>query len=364
MRPQKTNDYILIILIVLIFTFGAAILGSASLNLSKMKLGDAWYYLKHQLLYGGGLGIIGFFIGSGIYYRRYEKFAIVGMIIAIALLMLTFTPLAFEIKGAARWVQIGPLTFQPSEVLKLFFILYLAAWLAGSRDPNRQSLKGFMIFLVMLGLIMGLLLQQPATSAAIILAAVAMSMYFVSGSRVLYLFVTGFLLVAVLGLSVYLTPYRWARVQTFLNPGHNEQGSGYQVNQAKMAIGSGGLLGVGYGQSATKINYLPEPLADSIFAIVGEELGFVGSVTLIGLLLAIILRLFFIAHRATDQFGRLILVGFGSLIALQSFVNIAAISGILPLTGTPLPFISYGGTALAVYLTMIGIANNISKHSY
>lgn len=364
MRPGKTNDYMLIILTVLLLTFGAAILGSASSNLSKIKLGDTWYYLKHQFLYGGGLGIIGFFIGSVLYYRRYEKFAIIGMIIALVLLALAFTPLAFEIKGAARWVQIGPLTFQPSEVLKLFFIIYLAAWLAGSRDQNRQSLKGFMAFLVILGLVMGLLLKQPATSAAVILAVVAMSMYFVSGSRVLYLFVTGFLLVAVLGLSVYFTPYRWARVQTFFNSGQNEQGSGYQVSQAKIAIGSGGLWGIGYGQSVTKINHLPEPLADSIFAIVGEEFGFVGSVVLIGLLLALILRLFFIAHRATDQFGRLILVGFGSLIALQSFVNIAAISGILPLTGTPLPFISYGGTALAVYLTMIGVANNISKYSY
>ncbi len=148
-----------------------------------------------------------------------------------------------------------------------------------------------------------------------------------------------------------------------MNPEQNLQTTGYQANQAKIAIGSGGIWGVGYGQSTTKIHYLPEPLHDSIFAVIAEEFGFIGSITLISLLLMLVLRIFLVARKVRDKFGQLLLVGFGSLIAIQSFVNIGAISGLLPLTGTPLPFISYGGTALVVFMTIIGISNNIARYS-
>lgn len=364
LKIKKRNDYVIIILTILLVTFGMTILGSASSNLSQTKVGDSIYYLKHQALYGLSLGLAGFIMGSLVYYKRYKKLALIGISIGIVLLILTFTPLAFETKGAARSVHLNSITFQPAEPLKLLFIIYLAALLASAQKKHGQhTTGGFIAFLVIIGIIIGLLLKQPATSTAILLGVIALIMYFVSGSRIRYLIITAGLLITVLGIVIYMTPYRMLRVETFFHPEKNAQTSGYQVNQAKMAIGSGGLLGIGYGQSKTKIKYLPEPLADSIFAVVGEELGFIGSLTVISLILAFVLRLLVIARKTHDQFGALMLVGFGSLIGLQAAINIGAISGLIPLTGMALPFISYGGTALAVFMTMAGIANNISKYS-
>lgn len=361
---KKGNDYVIIILTILLVTFGMAILGSASSNLSQTKAGDSIYYLKHQTLYGLSVGLAGFIMGSLIYYKRYKKLALIGISIGVLLLMLTFTPLALEIKGAARSVHLGFITFQPAEPLKLLFIIYLAALLASTaHESKHHTTGGFIALLVIVGIIIGLLLKQPATSSAMLLGAIALIMYFVSGSRIKYLMITAGLLATVLGIVIYMTPYRMLRVESFFHPEQNAQTSGYQVNQAKMAIGSGGIWGVGYGQSKTKIKYLPEPLADSIFAVIGEELGFIGSLTLISLILALVLRFFFIARKTHDQFGALLLIGFGSLIGLQTAINIGAISGLIPLTGISLPFVSYGSTALVLFMTIAGIANNISKHN-
>ena len=164
-------------------------------------------------------------------------------------------------------------------------------------------------------------------------------------------------------LVIYATPYRRARIIGYLDQSANTQGTNYQLNQSLIAIGSGGITGAGYGQSATKTSYLPTPIDDSIFAVVAEELGFVGAGALIALFAMFAIRLFWLARKASDRFGRLLLVGFGMMIALQAFVNMAATSGLVPLTGVPLPFVSYGGTALAVFLTMSGIALNVSKYT-
>lgn len=362
MIKSRGNDYVVIVLAVLLITFGMAMLSSASSNLSQAHTGGTLYYVTHQLLYGVLPGTVLFLALSGIYYKRYEKLAVPLMALGVILLGLTLTPLAFTAKGAARWVQIGPLTFQPSEPLKLFFILYLAAWLASPKARDRQSHKGFIAFLAILGIVMGLLLKQPATSTALLIGVVATLMYVVSGARISHLIATLAIVVSGLIIAVWMAPYRMARIEAFMHPERNAQGSGYQASQAKMAIGAGGIWGVGYGQSTTKINSLPEPIGDSIFAVVGEETGFAGSITLLGLILALIVRIFIVAHETRDRFGHLLLVGFGSLIAVQSFVNIAAISGLLPSTGIALPFISYGSSALVVFMGIVGIINNISKH--
>ncbi len=359
----RGNDYVVVTLTVLLVTFGLAMLASASSNLSQLATGDTLYYLKNQLLYGLSLGIVGFVATSHIHYKKYERLAVFGMIFGIALLALTFTPLAFQAKGAARWVQVWSITFQPSEPLKLFFIIYLAAWLSGSRMRERHGHKGFVAFLVILGVVLGLLIKQPATSTAMLFGLIALIMYFSSGARFVYLPVILGLLAGGFALAVSLSDYRMARIEAFLNPEQNIQTSGYQANQAKNAIGHGKVLGIGYGQSTTKINYLPEPMGDSIFAVVSEELGFVGATSLIGLLFALITHIFILALKTREQFGHLLLIGFGSLIGIQSFVNIAAISGLIPLTGMSLPFVSYGSSALAVFITMMGIVNNISKNS-
>lgn len=355
------NDYVIVALAALLVTFGLAMLASASSHMAA-GTGDSLYYLKRQIMGGLGLGMLGFAIASHIRYKAYEQYAGLGLVIGIILLSLTFTPLGIAAKGAVRWVRVGPLSFQPSEPLKIFFIIYIAAWLANGRGQNRDARKGFITFLVILATIAGLLIRQPATSAAVLMIVVAGIMYFASGGRVTYIAMIGAIGVAALAIAIWMAPYRLARIKAFMDPEANRETSGYQVIQAKYALGSGGMVGRGYGESTAKLNYLPEPIGDSIFAVIGEELGFAGCMTLAGLLLALVVRLFLLAHATRDRFGKLILVGFGSLIAVQSFVNIGAISGLMPLTGMPLPFISYGSTALVVFLTMMGVANNIAKH--
>ncbi len=357
------SDYIIISAALLLVIFGLVMIASASSHLGQKLFHDSYYYLKHQLLYGFLVGLAGLVIASNIHYRAFEKIAAIILLLALLLLLLTFTRYGVAAGGAARWLKLGPVTFQPSELLKPALIIYLAAWLGKSEDRRRDLAKGFAPFIIVLGITMFMLLKQPATSTAAILAMIALIMYFISGARFTYILAVILLALITISIVIYYTPYRLERIKTFLNPEQDPQKSGYQITQAKIAIGSGKLLGVGYGQSTSKISILPEPLHDSIFAVIAEETGFVGAATLILLILILVLRMLVLANRSHDQFGQLLLVGFASLIALQSFVNIGAISGLLPLTGTPLPFISYGGTALAVFMTIAGIANNVAKYS-
>ncbi|MBI2024554.1 MAG: cell division protein FtsW [Candidatus Harrisonbacteria bacterium] len=360
---KRKPDYLILSCVGALVVFGLVILASASANLGQEKFSDSFYYLNHQLVHGFSVGLIGFFAGISIYYKRYQKFAFFLLLVSIGAVVLVFTPLGFKAGGADRWVAIGPITFQPAEIVKLTFIIYLAAWLARSSERYRNFKKGFLPFLALLAIVAAPLLKQPATTTVIIIAAAALIVYFVSGARFSYIFGAVVLGAAALGMIVYLTPYRLERITNFLQPNSDPLAGGYHLNQAQIAIGSGGLIGVGYGESTTKIAYLPEPIGDSIFAVIGEELGFVGSVSLIAIFAVLVLKIFLLAKRTGDKFGKFLLVGFGSIIGVQVFINIAAISGIIPLTGVPLPFISFGGTALAVFMTMGGVVVNISRYS-
>lgn len=362
MRAHKP-DYLIILCLAFLVIFGLVTLASASSNLGETKFNDSFYYLKHQVFYGLSVGLVGFLAAYKIYYRKYQKWAVFLLIFSIALLILVFTPLGFKAGGSERWVHLGPITFQPAEFLKITFVLYIAAWLAGDKERYRSFYSGFVPLFIIFGLIAGLLFKQPATTTVVIIVASALIVYFVSGAKLRYVLGMGILGAAFLAALIYITPYRFERILNFLDPNANPLGGGYHINQALIAIGSGGLTGVGFGQSTTKIQYLPEPIGDSIFAVVAEEMGFIGSLALIAIFAVFILRILLLAKKSKDRFGKLLLVGFGSLIALQVFVNVAAISGLIPLTGVPLPFISYGGTALAVFMTMGGIIVNISKYS-
>lgn len=357
-------DYFLLALIFLLVVFGLAMLSSASSNLGKIKFNDTYYYLKHQLLYGLSVGLIGFVAGYLIYYQRYRKLSLPFLLISIIFLVLVFSSFGVKANNATRWLSFGPISFQPAEIMKITFVIYVAAWLSNQKTKrDRSFFEGFLPLFLVSGLIAALLFLQPATSTVVILLFAGVAVYFLSGAKMKYIIAVGFIGTAVLGLLIYSTPYRRQRVLGFLNPQKDVQGANYQVNQALIAIGSGGVWGIGYGKSQSTVNYLPAAIDDSIFAIIGEELGFVGSASLALLFAFLVFRLFWLAHRSRDRFGRLILVGFAAIIALQSLVNMAAISGLIPLTGVPLPFISYGGTALAVFLTMSGIAVNISKYA-
>ncbi len=365
-------DYIFISCIAILVLFGLLMLSSASSDLGKIKFNDTYYYLKHQLLFGLSFGIIGFSLATFINYRFWRKLAVPLLLVSLGLLILVFTPLGIFHGGAARWIDIGPLSFQPSEFLKFTFIIYLAAWLNSKydRSSGRQKnfLSGYLPFLFVSGLVAFLMVVQHSTGPVAIIIAAGLLVYFVSGARLSFVFGTIFLGLLCLILIISISPYRLIRVETylktFLEPETiNYQTQGYQVNQALMAIGSGGMFGVGFGQSINKFKYLPEPLSDSIFAVIAQELGFVGAVFLIGIFILLFIRGINISKNSPDQFAKLTTVGFVSIIAIQAFINIAAISGVIPLTGVPLPFISYGGTSLAVFLTMAGVIGNISKYT-
>lgn len=365
-RHQKGYqiDYVILTSVILLVLIGFVALASASSDLGKSKFDDTYFYLKHQGLYGLSLGIVGFFLAYHLDYRKYKKkMAPVLLFLGLGLLLLTFSPLGASQGGAARWLQIGPATVQPSELLKVFFTIYLAAWLAGvHRDRQKSLAESFLPFLAISGIVAGLLLIQRSTSAAVILMASALTIYFVGGAKKKYIFGTIALGLVVLSVVVIATPYRLQRVKSFLDKEANLETTGYQVDQALTTIGSGGVWGVGYGQSSLKRS-LPEQIGDSIFAIIAEEFGFVGASVVILLFLILVIRIFIVAGRMPDQFGKLLLVGLGTIVGAQAFIHIGANSGVIPLTGVPLPFISYGGTALAVFMTMGGIMLNVSKHA-
>lgn len=366
MKPRiksKRVDYFFVALVFLLVAFGLAMLSSASSVLGKIKFNDSYYYLKHQIIHGLFIGLLGFFISVNVYYRRWEKMALFFLLLGLLLLILVFSPLGFSSGGAQRWISIGAITFQPSEIIKFTFLIYLAAWLSKDRERSRSFFRGFLPFLFLVALIAGILIAQRSTTVALIFLATTILVYFISGARFRYIFLIIFLSLLSLPLIIHLAPYRWERITTFLNPQADPLGRSYQINQTLLAIGSGKWWGRGYGQSIAKIHYLPEPIGDSIFAIIGEELGFVGAASLIVVFFLLIWRNFVIANRTSDNFAKLLVFGFSLVIGLQVFVHIAALTGIIPLTGVPLPFISYGGTSLAVFLTMTGIIANISKYS-
>lgn len=357
-------DYFLMSIIFILTIFGLAMLASASSDLGKIKFDDSYFYIKHQIYYGLSAGILGFLAGYFIYYGRLRKFAFLLLIASLIMLALVFTSLGVEVRGANRWLQIGAISFQPAELMKLAFIVYLAAWLSNPKIKRASNFtEGLLPFALVSGLIAILLILQPATSTMVILLGAGLVVYFLSGAKIRYVLSIILLSVLALGLIIYATPYRRARVIGFLNSESDVRGQNYHINQALIAIGSGGLTGVGYGQSATKVSYLPTPIDDSIFAVIAEELGFFGAGGLVVLFGALTLRLFWLARGMRDSFGRLMLIGFGTVITFQALVNMGAMSGLIPLTGVPLPFISFGGTALAVFLTMGGIALNVSRYT-
>lgn len=359
---KGSPDSVFLVLLGLLTVFGLVMLASASLDLGYREFGDSYYYLNHQLVNGLAVGAIAFLIGYFLYYRSWEKMALPLLIVSIFLLVAVFTPLGINEKGSERWLNLGAFSFQPGEVLKFTFFVYLAAWAAKSQARNKSFWGGFVPLLLVLGVVMGLLFAQPATTIAVLICAAAIFTYFTAGAPVKYLGVAGLLAAAAVVALVVVTPYRLERVKTFINAEEvDELGAGYQISSAKTALGSGGLWGVGYGESTGKFR-LPEQIGDSIFAVIGEEFGFIGSVAFLLTYAAFIWRGLRIARRAPDHFGKLLVTGFMSVLALQAFVNIGAISGLIPLTGMPLPFVSYGGTALAIFLAMGGVVANISRY--
>ncbi len=361
---KKSADNILLAVVVILNVFGLLMISSASVVMSYNNFGNNYYYVSHQFFYGLLPGIALMLVFKNVNYEIYKKYAIFFLILTILLLFVVFIPgIGFGAKGASRWIVFGDFSFQPSEVAKLTFILYFAAWLCSKEKEIKSFSKGLLSFVAVVSIMSIPLLLQPDFSALIILAIIATSMYFASGAKISHIFIFGAASSAAVFALIKIAPYRMDRLIVFLHPEIDPKGIGYQINQALLAIGSGGIFGLGFGHSRQKYNYLPEPMGDSIFAIMGEELGLIGLFVLLLLFFFFAYRGYKIASVSRDKFGRLVAVGITSWIIFQALMNIAAITSLIPLTGIPLPFISYGGSSLLASLFAIGILLNISKHA-
>lgn len=331
---------------------GLAIYASASLGLLA-RGGSISRALILQAGLGLGLGVAAFFAVRALPLARIRPFVphIYGA--SVLLTLLVFIPsLGFRAGGATRWIDLGFITIQPAEFLKIGFVLALAWWLAPRARKLKNMRQGLWPFVAFLTVPSVILLAQPNTSTTLLLLVTGAAMYFVAGAPWRDFGILAIIAVIALGAVIVARPYALERVRTFIDPSANALGSGYQIRQSLIAIGSGGLLGRGFGQGVEKFNYLPEADGDSVFAVFAEETGFVGAIILLTLFVALAARGFVIASKSADLFGGLVALGLSFLIIFQAFVNIGAMLGVVPLTGLPLPFVSNGGTALlAVFIS-------------
>lgn len=361
---RKTPDFILMAVVLMLLSVGIVMVFSSSAVWAYSKHGDSLYFLKRQLLWAG-LGLVTMFFMMNFDYWRIQTLSKAIMAVTILLLVLVLIPgVGIELNYARRWIGIGKtLTVQPSEVAKLGMVIFVANGI--SSHPNRITSfsRGIIPYMIVLGIVCLLILKQPDFSTCVLIAAVVMIIIFTGGAKISHLL--GLSLAAVpLGLYLILgEEYRAARFFSFLNPWADARDTGYHIIQSLYALGSGGLIGLGLGKSRQKFFYLPEPQNDFIFAIIGEELGFIGAAIIISLFLILLWRGFKIALKAPDLFGALLATGITVVIGLQSFMNIAVVTASMPVTGIPLPFISAGGSSLILTLASMGILLNISRYS-
>jgi cell division protein FtsW len=362
-KKIKKTDYIFALTAIALTLFGIVMISSSSMTISFERYGTNYHYVIRQL---GSLliGLVALFITYQIDYRIWKKNATWLIFIVIILLILVFIPgIGHKIGGSYRWLGIGNSLFQPSEIVKLIFIIYLAAWLEKKDETIKSFLYGFIPFVVLVGIIAFLIMQEPDFGTTSIIVLTSIMMFFVAGANLLHLAIGGGFLAGLFLILVKTAPYRMQRLLVFLNPTADSQGASYHINQALIAIGTGGLWGLGFGQSRQKYLYLPMAHTDSIFAIICEELGFVRTSIVLLVFIFLGIRGFKIAKDAPDNFAKYLAVGITSWILIQTFINIGAMLNLLPMTGVPLPFISYGGSSLIILLAAVGIMLNISKNS-
>jgi len=359
---KQKSDQILTTTIFALLVFGLVALSSAGIAISQSRFGDPYYFFKHQLFFGVLPGLALMYFVQKIDYHFWKKFAFLFFAANLFLLILVFIPgLGLRFQGASRWISLGWFSFQPSEMLKLSIILYLAAWLESKREKSADFFEGFIPFIAIVGIVGFLIIKQPDMGTLGTIVLIAMAIYFMSGARFSHIAAMLGLGAAAFAALVKVESYRMGRLMVFLHPELDPRGIGYQINQALLAIGSGGIFGLGLGHSRQKFNYLPEPVGDSIFAIIAEEIGLIGAGALVLLFVFFAMRGLKIAKKAPDTFGRLVAVGITSWVVFQALINISAISGLIPLTGITLPFVSYGGTSLIFLMIGVGILLNISK---
>lgn len=362
MRVKKIDRTFLLATVLLVIAGLIIFISAAFALLTKTDASFGRIALK-QIIIGIVFGTVFLVIAARIPYGIWRRYAFYIFLCSIGITFLVFVPgLGFKHGGAYRWISIASLTLQPAEFLKIGAVIYFAAWAAAAKDKIRTLKFGLIPFVIIVGLCGAILLKQPDTGTFLVLFSAVTGIYIAAGCRLRDLVI---LLIGAALLIIFLAmtrPYLMERFKVFLNPADNAQGSGYQIQQSLLAIGSGGLTGRGFGQSIQKFNFLPEQIGDSIFSVAAEEFGFIGSVILIGLYLFLVIRGMKIAGAVTDTFGRLLVVGIVILISAQAFINIGSMLGVLPLTGIPLTFVSHGGTALFFALLEAGIVLSVSRY--
>jgi cell division protein FtsW len=358
-RAGKIDSWLLIVVLALACT-GIVMVYSASSFIAARYYGDASYYLQRELMWFA-LGIVALLVTMRIDYRRWRRFSLLGMLIILPLLVIVLR-FGVNVYGASRWIAIGSFfSFQPSELAKLVLALYIADWLARKGNQVSSFLYGLAPFVILVGVVLGLVLLENDMGTAIIIAGFATAMFFAAGANIVQ-----FLLAAACGGLIFLVEafkgYRFYRLVGFLNPFKNITSINLQLYQSLLALGSGSWFGLGLGASRQKTGYLPLPYTDSIFAILGEELGFIGCAAIVILFLLLAFRGFRLARRAPDVYGSLLATGITTWLVLQAIINIGATTGSIPYTGVPLPFISFGGSSLVVSLAAVGVLLNISRY--
>ena len=357
---KKRFDWPLFILIIALSLFGLLMVADASAVVAQRDFGNQFHYLQRQSIWlvSGLITLLGI---SRINYRYFKKTAVPLLLFSIAILIAVLIPqLGTERLGARRWLGVGIFSFQPAEIAKLALILYGASLLTANH-LRKQSSSHFLPFLIVDALVAFLIILEPDLGTAVIVAAIGFVLCFLAGvpSWKLFIFLTAALALAMA--LIFSSTYRQERLLTFMQPNRDPQGASYHIHQILLALGSGGLWGQGIGQGKQKYAYLPEVTTDSIFAVIAEELGFIGATAFIIIVSLLVFRCLHLSTQAPDQFGKLLVAGVGFWIGFQTLVNLGSMVTILPLTGIPLPLVSYGGSSFLVTMIGLGMVLSVSR---
>lgn len=360
---KKSPDLLLFIVVIILLSIGICMVFSSSYVMAYKWYGDSYFFLKKQLLYAI-IGLVIFFLATSIDYHYYKKLALPILILSIIVLIMVFVPgIGRSAGGARRWLKIGFFSFQPSEIAKFALILYMAESLTRKHSEEIKTfIKGILPSLIIVMVIFLLILKEPDFSTSLIILGISFIMLFIGGTRIIQLFTLGIAAIPVGILILLKEDYRKVRLLSFIDPWRDPLDSGFHIIQSLIALGSGGISGIGLGESRQKYFYLPDQHTDFIFSIIGEELGFIGTLVIITLFILILWRGFKIAINSVDQFGTLLAAGITAMITFQSIVNMGVVTKMIPTTGLTLPFVSFGGSSLIVTMFCAGVLLNISKY--
>ncbi len=362
-KRRKQSDFILTFSATILVSIGVVMVFSSSSVRALQDYGDPYYFLKRQLVWAA-IGVLAMAVTSGIDYWHYRGLVKPALIINMILLVLVLIPGIGRLShGARRWIAIGSQGFNPAELMKLTWVMYLGTGLSKGKERIKMFFRGLAPYLVLTGIIFGLILKEPDLGTALSIAGTTFVILFTAGAAVFHLFGLASLAIPVFLWAALSAEYRKKRLFAFLDPWSDPSGSGYHIIQALYALGSGGLFGAGLGGSKQKMLYLPEAHTDFIFAVIGEEIGFIGAALVLFFFFLFAWRGYRVAMTAPDSLGCLLATGITTMITLQALINISVVTASMPITGIPLPFVSFGGSSLLLTMASVGVLLNISRYS-